>query len=163
MSVEQYLVRLLDECRDEINRSDSKASILLAAIAASTAFLGTSLLDGSTELRTAGAAVTALSVVAVAVLVTSMVLLALAIIPRVGRPVLGQARYFEEHAQFASHGALLAALSEAAPDAELRHAQQLLTLSRIASAKYRHLRAAIYAAGVALTVLCAALVGVAIA
>ena len=78
MVVEPYLVRLLDECRDEINRSDSKASILLAAIAASTAFLGTSLLDESTELRTTGTAVTALSALAVAVFVISMLLLGLA-------------------------------------------------------------------------------------
>ncbi len=151
MNVETYILRLLDECRDEIKISDSKASIIFAAVATVTALLVSLLLDEKTALRTSGAAVTSLSVVSVAALVSSMAMLGLAVIPRVGRPEAGKARYFEEQAQFASHETLLAAVS--AEDSTDRHAQQLLTMSRIARQKYRHLRRAMLAVCVAMVVL----------
>jgi hypothetical protein len=150
MSDDSYILRLLDECREEIKISDSKASIIFAAVATATALLANLLLDETQQLRTNGAAVTTLSVVAVATLVASMVMLGLAVIPRVGRPEAGKARYFEEHAQFASPEALLAVVTADAELPGIRHAQQLLAMSRIARRKYLHLRRAML--GVALAI-----------
>ena len=69
MSDDSYILRLLDECREEIKISDSKASIIFAAVATATALLANLLLDEKQQLRTNGAAVTTLSVIAVATLV----------------------------------------------------------------------------------------------
>ncbi len=156
MSDESYILRLLDECRDEIKISDSKASIIFAAVATSTALLASLLLDGAQKLRTSGAAVTTLGIIAVATLLVSMVMLGLAVIPRVGHPEPGRARHFEEQAQFPTHEALLAEVSADAESPSLRHAQQLLTLSRIARRKYLHLRRAMLAVVAAAVVMCVA-------
>jgi hypothetical protein len=90
-----------------------------------------------------------LSLLAVGTLVASLGMLGLAVIPRVGSPQPGRARYFEEQAQFTTHEALLSAVSVDAAVPRERHAQQLLTLSRIARRKYRHLRHAMMAVLVA--------------
>jgi hypothetical protein len=57
----------------EIRVSDSKASIIFAAVATATALLASLLLDSGKELRTNGTAVTVLSLVSVGTLVVSMV------------------------------------------------------------------------------------------
>lgn len=142
MSDESYILRLLDECREEIRVSDSKASIIFAAVATATALLANLLLDRTQELRTNGGLVTALGLIAVATLVVSMVMLGLAVIPRVGQPEVGKARYFGEQAQFETAESLLRALKADAAVASERHAQQLLVMSRIARRKYVHLRRA---------------------
>jgi hypothetical protein len=154
MSDDSYILRLLDECRDEIKISDSKASIIFAAVATATALLANLLLDENQKLRTSGTTVTVLSVLAVATLLASMLMLGLAVIPRIGLPESGKARYFEEQAQFETHEALLSAVSEDAEVPAVRHAQQLLTLSRIARRKYVHLRRAMLAVLVAIAVMC---------
>jgi hypothetical protein len=153
MSDESYILRLLDECREEIKISDSKASIIFAAVATSTALLTNLLLDETQRLRTSGAAVTTLSVVAVATLVASMIMLGLAVIPRVGQPQPGKARYFEEHAQFATPEELLAVITSDARFPSERHAQQLLAMSRIARRKYMHLRRAMLTVAFAIAVM----------
>lgn len=153
MSDDSYILRLLDECREEIKISDSKASIIFAAVATATALLTNLLLDETRKLRTSGAAVTTLSVVAVATLVSAMVMLGLAVIPRVGRPEPGRARYFEEHAQFESPEALLSVVTADAEFPAVRHAQQLLAMSRIARRKYLHLRRAMIAVALAIGVM----------
>lgn len=156
MSDDSYILRLLDECRDEIKTSDSKASIIFAAVATATALIASLLLDESQTLRTNGAVVTTLSTIAVATLLASMLMLGLAVTPRVGRPEAGKARYFEEQAQFTTHEALYAVVSVDASAPGIRHAQQLLTLSRIARRKYVHVRRAMLAVLVAVAVMCVA-------
>jgi hypothetical protein len=143
--VEHYIVRLLDECRSEIQLSDSKASILFAAVATAAAILANVLIDDNSALRTSGAFVVTLSMLAAASFLVSMAMLGLSVAPRVGRPEAGKARYFEEHALFATHQELLAVVTEDSRSPADRHAQQLLTLSRIARRKYRYLRHAMYA------------------
>jgi len=162
MNDESYILRLLDECREEIRVSDSKASIIFAAVATATALLANLLLDSGKELRTNGTAVTVLSLIAVGTLVVSMVLLGLAVIPRVGQPEAGKARYFGEQAQFESHHALLAAVTADAELATERHAQQLLVMSRIARRKYIHLRRAMLSVAAAGAVMIVAMVASAI-
>ena len=158
MSDESYILRLLDECREEIRVSDSKASIIFAAVATATALLANQLLDGTQELRTSGTAVTVLSVIAVGTLIASMVLLGLAVIPRVGTPEQGRARYFGEQAQFETAQSLLMAVTADAELASERHAQQLLVMSRIARRKYTHLRHAMLTVATAGSVMILAMV-----
>lgn len=157
-SVEAYVLRLLDECRAEIQLSDSKASLIFAGVSAATAFLLTVLVDDTTDLRTSGTAVAVLSLLALAVFISSMVMLGLAVIPRLGRPQAGKARYFEEQALFATPEALLDALTAEAGQAVERHTQQLLFLSKSARRKYRHLRRAMFTVCAAAIVLGAAII-----
>ncbi len=147
--VEPYVLRLLDECREEIRMCDSKASILFAGVAFAAALLAGQLVDDSTLLRQSGTAVVILSVAALASLGCSMWLLGFAVVPRVANPTPGEARYFEEQAQFENADSLLAVVAEDAKSSVERHAQQLLVLSRIAHRKYGHLRKAMYAVCVA--------------
>lgn len=154
--VESYILRLLDECREEIRMCDSKASIMFAGVAFGAALLAGPLIEDTSSLRSSGTAVVVLSVIAVSVLGASMWLLGLAVVPRIANPVPGKARYFEEQAQFADSESLLAVLSDDAAASVKRHSQQLLILSRIARRKYRHLRQAMYAVCVAIGVMAVA-------
>jgi hypothetical protein len=151
--VEPYLVRLLDECREEIRICDSKASILFAGVALAIAFLSDQLVDATSMLRTNGLAAEIFGSIAVVALGSSMWMLGLAVLPRLGAREPGQARYFEEQAQFADHTTLLTAVTEAAHLRVDRHAQQLLTLARIARRKYQHLRHAMYSVCIAMAAL----------
>jgi hypothetical protein len=152
-----YVVRLLDETRDEINRCDTKASVLIAGITAGGAILGTELLDPNSTLRTAGAPTTGLSIASVAGLGIAIVLLGVAVLPRVGQPTPGMARYFGEFAIFASPEQLRTAVQIADEEIDDRHSQQLLVLSRIVGRKYRLVQAAIGVAAIALVLLVAAI------
>ncbi len=145
MSEEGYILRLLDECREEIRVSDSKASIMFGVVGGVTALLASLLLSKGQALRTNGAAVTVVGVLALGTLILSMLLLGLAVIPRVGRPEAGRARYFEEQAKFENHIELLAVLSAESQASVERHAQQLFIMARIARQKYRHLRSGMLA------------------
>jgi hypothetical protein len=151
--IEPYVLRLLDECREEIRMCDSKASILFAGVAFAAALLAGPLVDGSSSLRHSGSAVALLSGIALAILGCSMWLLGLAVVPRVAHPTPGEARYFEEQAQFDDADSLLAAVADDATAPIERHAQQLLVLARIAHRKYDHLRRAMYAVCVAVVVM----------
>ncbi|MEO6570228.1 MAG: Pycsar system effector family protein [Ilumatobacteraceae bacterium] len=151
--VESYILRLLDECREEIRMCDSKASILFAGVAFGAALLAGPLVDESSSLRSSGTGVVILSVGALAALGASMWLLGLAVLPRIAHPEPGEARYFEEQAQFENSGSLLAVLVENANSSVERHSQQLLINSRIARRKYGHLRQAMYAVCLAVGIL----------
>jgi purine-cytosine permease-like protein len=144
-AVESYILRLLDECREEIRMCDSKASILFAGVAFGAALLAAPIVDDTSSLRSSGTGVVVLCVAALIVLGCSMWLLGLAVVPRIPHPAAGKARYFEEQAEFVTPESLLEVVSEDAKNSVGRHSQQLLTLSRIARRKYRHLRRAMYA------------------
>jgi hypothetical protein len=138
--LEQYVLRLLDECRDEVKMSDSKTNIMFGIVAAATAFVLDRLADSSSELRTNGDLVVTLAIAATLTFLTSFVLLALAVTPRLVTPESGKARYFREIAQFHEPQQLLDVLSADAAHSVVRHTQQLHVLSRIVQRKYRHLR-----------------------
>ena len=142
MSDESYMLRLLDECREEIRLSDTKASIIFGVVGAFAAILSSQLLSKTGALRTNGTAVTVIGIVALATLIGSMLLLGLAVTPRVGRPEPGRARYFEEQAQFGSAAELLQVVAAEAHASSERHAQQLFVMARIARRKFGHLRTA---------------------
>jgi hypothetical protein len=144
MELEDYLLRLLDESREEIRLSDTKASIMLGASAAVSAFLAGSLADDASQFRTDGSAVAVLSFVVLGTFLAAMVMLGLAVLPRLGHAEPGRARYFEEQAQFETPAKLLEALVRESADPPARHSQQLLTLARISRRKFHHLRRAMF-------------------
>lgn len=143
--IESYILRLLDECREEIRTCDGKASILFAGVAFGAAMLADPLVDDESALRASGLGIVIVAGIALVALGVSMWLLGLAVVPRLAHPVAGEARYFEEQAEFSDVDALFDVLRKDAQRAPDRHAQQLLILSRIARRKYRHLRHAMYA------------------
>ncbi len=140
--VDEYVLRLLDECRNEVQLADSKANMLFATVATVIAIMVGLLLDDASELRSSGSSVVVLATLALLSFMVSLVLLALAVTPRLGTPERGKARYFQEHAEFADSQALLDVLVVDAEHASVRHASQLHTLSRIVRRKYRHVRRA---------------------
>ena len=81
--------------------------------------------------------------------------LGLAVVPRVGRPTPGEARYFAEHAQFASSDDLQAALPAELDDVLARHTHQLIVLSNIVLGKYSRIRWAVTTAGLAVVLIAA--------
>lgn len=151
--LEEYVLRLLDECREEVQMSDSKANMLFAGVATVVAIMLNILLDDGSRLRTSGDAVIVLSVLSLAVFTIALVFLALAVTPRLGRPERGKARYFQEHAEFVDSESLLQVLVVDAEDAVERHAQQLHVLARIVRRKYQHLRRAMQATSLAMVIL----------
>jgi hypothetical protein len=151
--LDEYVLRLLDECRDEVKLADSKANMLFAAVATVMAILIGLLLDDESQLRNSGDGVVILTVLTLATFVVAIVLLALAVTPRLGQPVRGRARYFQEHAEFTDVGALLHELRADAIEPSQRHASQLLALARIVRRKYQHVRSAMQVISGAMVVL----------
>jgi len=159
--LEQYVLHLLFENREEVKNADTKTSIMFGLVAAAIAFLASALIQDDSAIRTASDAVVVIAVIALCMFMVALVLLALSIAPRLGQPAPGKARYFQEIAQFPDAGAMLQVVAEDATDPVARHAQQLYTLSCIARRKYLHLRNSMYAVAAAMIILgIAALVGI---
>jgi hypothetical protein len=138
--IENFAARLLDETRHEIDRADTKASILLAGASVAAGALVAGLLGGDIDPSNARAAVQLVGAIAAALIVIGVALLGAAVFPRVQRGTPGRARYFMDHAQYRSVGDLREAVVREAADAEGRHLEQLLDLSRIVRRKYRFTR-----------------------
>jgi hypothetical protein len=153
--LDEYVLRLLDECRDEVKLADSKANMLFAAVSTAMAILIGLLLDGDSQLRGSGDGVVVLTVFALATFLVALVMLALAVSPRLGRPERGRARYFQEHAEFVDSDALLLELKSDAGDPSTRHASQLLALAKIVRRKYQHVRSAMRVISLAMILLAA--------
>ena len=88
-----------------------------------------------------------------ATVLVALVLLALSVTPRLGKPAAGKARYFQELGQFPNAATMLEVVAEDAADPVVRHSQQLYTQSLIARRKYEHLRNSMYAVAVGLLML----------
>ena len=138
--LESYVLRLLDEARDEVKNADSKTNIVFATVTFVIGYLAAVLFDDSSAFRTGSDAATAVATVSLGVFLVALLLLALAVIPRLGKPAAGKARYFQEQAQFPDADAMLQVIAEDAVDPVVRHSQQVYTLSLIARRKYQHLR-----------------------
>src|SRR5262245_10131931 len=105
--LEEYVLYLLQENREEIKLADSKTSIMFGAVAFVIGLLASALLDDGSPIRTTGDVVIAIAVVALGLLMIALVMLALSITPRLGQPKTGKARYFQEIAQFPDVNAML--------------------------------------------------------
>ena len=148
--LEAYVLRLLDETRDEVTHADSKTSIVFAAVTFLVGYLASVLFDDGSAIHAGSAAETTLAAISLGAFLVALVLLALSVTPRLGTPAPGKARYFQEHAEFQDAATMLQAVAADAVDPVVRHSQQLYTLARIARRKYQHLRNAMYAVAVAM-------------
>jgi len=138
--LENYVLRLLDEARDEVKNADSKTNIVFATVTFVVGYLAAMLFDDSSAFRSGSDAATVAATVSLGLFLVALFLLALAVTPRLGSPTVGRARYFQEQAQFPNAEAMLHAVSEDALDPVVRHSQQVFTLSLIARRKYQYLR-----------------------
>jgi hypothetical protein len=138
--LETYVLRLLDEARDEVKNADSKTNIVFATVTFVVGYLAALLFDDSSAFRSGSDAATAAATVSLGLFLIALLLLALAVTPRLGTPATGRARYFQEQAQFPNAEVMLQAVSEDALDPVVRHSQQVFTLSLIARRKYQYLR-----------------------
>jgi hypothetical protein len=133
--------RLLDETREELIRADSKASLLLAAVAVVvgaviTGFVSTSVspldLEPSTQwLFWVGAFAVGIGTVG----------LGAAVWPRTGSATAGQARYYRDIVAYKGDiESLKKAVIDESGDGFERDTSQLLSLSEIVQRKYTALR-----------------------
>lgn len=137
MSLADFAEGLLDETRDEINRADSKASIILSGSGVAVAVLAGALLAGDITLAKVDPVVQKIAGLAAALLILGIGLLGAAVIPRMGRPIPGRARYFLDHAQYETLPELRKAVESEYGDRDARHLEQLLDLARLTRTKYR--------------------------
>jgi hypothetical protein len=151
--LESYVLRLLDEARDEVKNADNKTNIVFATVTFVIGYLAAVLFDDESTFRTGSDAATVVATISLGVFLVALLLLALAVTPRLGKPAAGKARYFQEQAQFPDANAMLQAITEDAIDPVVRHSQQVYTLSLIARRKYQHLRNSMNTVAVATLVL----------
>jgi Pycsar effector protein len=152
--VTEQLQRLLDETRHEIDRADTKSSMLLGATAiAASVLVGGVVADNIRLDRTNGWA-QVLAVISVSLFAAAIGLLGSAVFPRIGKAVPGRADYFMDHIQYPTVDALIEAVKSSAP--AQRHARQLSALAVVLVTKYKHLQLGSIAAGGALMVAAAA-------
>jgi hypothetical protein len=151
--LEHYVLRLLDEARDEVKNADSKTNIVFATVTFVVGYLGAQLFDDSSTLRSGSDAAAVAAAISLGLFLIALLLLGLAVTPRLGTPAAGRARYFQEQAQFPDAGAMLRAIEDDAADPVTRHSQQVFTLSLIARRKYQYLRNSMQTVAVAAVVL----------
>jgi hypothetical protein len=137
LSREEFAKLLLDETREEISRADTKANILLAGAGIVTAVAAAGFTGSHWTLARERGVVQTLAVAALALGLVGVFMLGAAVFPRVGRPSVGRARYFMDHAQYRTISALREALERESDDAADRHLHQLHDLSVIVKRKYR--------------------------
>lgn len=156
------MLRLLDESKSEVSQSDTKANMLFGVTSLVIGILVSQLVDDAGALRANGDGVQVLAIASLVLLSVALGCLGVVVTPRLGAPVAGRARYFEEHAGFADAESLLAAVRSEADLALLRHAQQLHVIGRIVRRKYRYVRYAMLSITGAMAMLAgAAIVGMA--
>ena len=134
---------MLAEAREELDRADSKASILLAASGVAAGALLAGIVGGSWSPSRLGPPIQAMWWFGVAAAAAGIWNLASVIYPRTRR--LGGARfdhidYFCDILAFADADALMAALRRACAAGIEPVADQLRQISLIVDRKYRHIR-----------------------
>ncbi|MFI8438058.1 Pycsar system effector family protein [Streptomyces sp. NPDC079020] len=133
---------LLSEAREELTKADSKAGLILASLgAALTALLG-AIGSGVIALRQYAVVPQFFLWVACAACVPALVLLGLAITPRLGSPHYSRTHYFGD-ARLAMSATHLERTVRRT-DAVSRDLSQLAILSQIAWTKYRCIRHALF-------------------
>lgn len=151
MTQDQFVERLLDETRDEIERADLKASILLTFIGVAIASDIGALFAADVHADRVWWVVWLLGAVSTTGLTVSVGSLGAAVLPRVAQPRPGRASYFMDHAQYDDIDDLRRAVDAESTKAHDRHLQQLWHLARIVRTKYRLSALGIVSAGVGLT------------
>ena len=136
--------QLLAESREEIDRADSKANLVLATAGVAYGAIIAGLIAGQVSLFGGSALVSVLAVVAALLGATGFVVAGMAVYPSIGSPEAGKARYFAEVAQYSDVDDLVGAMADKTEDPSQRSLQQVLAVSRIVVRKYRFTQAAIW-------------------
>ncbi|MFJ8112667.1 Pycsar system effector family protein [Streptomyces sp. NPDC096132] len=135
----EYATQLLAEARNEVDRADNKAQILLAGAGVGAGALAGGLLAGSWSPRSLDATVEWLWWLGFAVAACGVGMLARAVYPRGAygsRPVT-RVEYFMDAARFSSERELIAELRRSADERLEATANQLRLVSAIVTLKYR--------------------------
>lgn len=156
ISSDDVIEDLLDETRDEINRADSKANLLLTGAGLAVAALAAGLISGQINPVQGRGAVQVLAIASATLLFAGLVAVGAAVFPRLGTPEPGSARYFMEIAQFDNIDALSQAISADLAEQRDRHLQQVLVLSKAVRRKYRLVRSSEVLLGLGIVVAAAA-------
>jgi MFS family permease len=130
---------LLAESRDELERADGKASMLLAAVAVVLGVLGAALLAGDWSPSRLDTGFRVLWWIGVVIAFAGVLALCMAVWPRVKhRLEPGSSLYYDQIALLGTVEKVREAIARA--DAEERTVSQLLVISKIARGKYLWLR-----------------------
>ncbi len=160
----QLAVTMLQHTREDLAKADTKANILFAVVGIVAGGLFASALSDKwtpVELTFPAEAVAWLAILA---LLAALVLLGLAIFPRIKVRSPRRLTFFGQVRTIATVAELEDELEREASRTENRDAEQLLTLSKIAWIKYRLIQAALISAAIALGFgVCAGIVVVVVA
>ncbi|WP_188194559.1 Pycsar system effector family protein [Nonomuraea sp. SYSU D8015] len=136
-----YGIQLLAETRDELNRADAKAQVLLGVVGIGLGAVAGGLLAGSWSPFRLSNAIEWLWWAGTAAAVASVVVLARAVYPRFDRRKRSDAvMYYADVLRFESAAALSSALMKSSRLDLERVADQLHRVSRIVGQKYRLIR-----------------------
>lgn len=132
---------LLAEAREEVVRADNKAALMLAFLAGAATAVLAAIGSGDIAVRRYGTVPLLLLCAGGAACATALVLLGLAVLPRLGRPDDRRSHYFGDTRLAVSIAHLEWRLHHT--DLALRTLSQLAAVSRIAWTKYRCIRHAL--------------------
>ena len=149
-----FVEGILDETRDEINRADTKASILLGGTGVAVAALVGAMYAAKIKTDDLDAIIWAFGLMSAAAFAASIALLGAAVMPRIGKATPGRARYFMDHAQYDDINELQKAIEFELTDVELRHLHQVRDLARIVKTKYQLAILGEWSAGVGILLAC---------
>jgi hypothetical protein len=131
-----HVRRLLDETREEVNRADTKASIVLAGSGVVVGILLTGLVTGDVTLKGDAGIVSVLAWIASVMLVAGVGLVGWAVYPHTKGAEPGRARWFAEIAQYEDETELAEAVQVDQADGG-RDLHQTRVLARIVARKYK--------------------------
>ncbi|MEU6390183.1 Pycsar system effector family protein [Streptomyces sp. NPDC046939] len=147
---------LLAEAREEVVRADNKAALMLAFLAGAATAVLAAIGSGDIAVRHYGMVPLLFLWAGGAACATALVLLGLAVTPRLGSPYGGRTHYFGDTRLAVTAGHLERCLRHT--DLAFRNLSQLTVMSRIAWTKYRCIRLALIWGGASVAL---ALTGVA--
>jgi hypothetical protein len=145
-----YVRRLLDETREEVVRSDTKASIVLAGAGIVLGILLTGFVTGDVSLSGERWFVAVLVWVAGVALTGGVLLVGLAVYPRTRGAEAGHGRWFAEIEQYGQDEAALSTAVQADANDGARDLHQARVLAGIVGRKYRLTKAGMWSLGVGL-------------
>ncbi|WP_433514731.1 Pycsar system effector family protein [Nonomuraea sp. CA-143628] len=136
-----YGAQLLSEAREELNKADTKAQVLLGIVGIGLGAVAGGLLAGSWSPFTLSNAVEWLWWAGAAAALAAVIVLASAVYPRLDRREQSSGvMYFGDVARFASTAAVSSALMRSSTLDLERIADQLRRVSKIVGQKYRLIR-----------------------
>ena len=151
--VSPYVAKLLAETRDELARTDQKASILLAAVGVAVGGTAAAFVQIRFSPSALANSVEWLWWVGLALLATATAVLGVAVMPVLARTTTGSARFFSDIARFEGTNAdLLETVARDASRQPERDLRQLRFLAEVVHRKYVLIRSAIWSAGSGLLV-----------